>query len=150
MVCPSSSNRGDLRNRLGADCTSFTIPFLLPYLDSIAGFIVLFILVTVFASWFLTSSPRLSCFGVQVAPAFYLINLQEFVMQTSLSIARDRVVGILLGLFMMWLVFGHLWSALTAVEIKRTFISNLRLLAQLEREPLPGEKRLAIQRSYSL
>jgi multidrug resistance protein MdtO len=34
--------------------------------------------------------------------------------------------------------------------MKRTFISTLRLLAQFVREPLTGEKRLAIQSSYSL
>ena len=71
-------------------------------------------------------------------------------MQTSLSVARDRVVGILLGLLMMWLVFDQLWSAPAAVEMKRTFISTLRLLAQLVGEPLPGEKRLVIDRSYAL
>jgi multidrug resistance protein MdtO len=90
--------------------------FILPYLDSIAGFTVLFILVTVMASWFMTSSPRLSYFGLQLALAFYLINLQEFSMQTSLPIARDRVVGILPGLFMMWLVFDQLWGSSAAVE----------------------------------
>jgi multidrug resistance protein MdtO len=124
--------------------------FILPYLDSIAGFTVLFILVTALASWFMTSSPRLSYFGLQAALAFYLINLQDFAAQTSLSIARDRVVGILLGLFMMWLVFDHLWGSRAAVEMKKTFVSSLRSLAQLEREPLPGEKRVAIQRCYSL
>jgi multidrug resistance protein MdtO len=122
--------------------------FILPHLDSIAGFTVLFLLVTVFASWFMTSSPRLSYFGVQVAVAFYLLNLQEFAIQTSLSVARDRVVGILLGLFMMWLVFDQLWGAPAAVEMKRTFVSNLRLLAQLMREPLPGTEKT--WRSYSL
>ncbi|MCU1259919.1 MAG: hypothetical protein JWO80_2804, partial [Bryobacterales bacterium] len=124
--------------------------FILPYLDSIVGFTVLFVLVTAVASWFMTSSPRLSYFGVQVIVAFYLINLQEFAMQTSLSVARDRVVGILLGLLMMWIVFDQLWGAPAAVEMKRTFITNLRLLAQLVREPLPGERRLAIDRTYSL
>jgi multidrug resistance protein MdtO len=122
--------------------------FILPYVDSITGFTVLFLLVTVVSAWFLTSSPRLSYFGLQVALAFYLINLQEFAMQTSLSVARDRVVGILLGLFMMWLVFDQLWGAPAAVEMKRTFISNLRLLAQLAREPLP--ERDKSWRSYSL
>jgi multidrug resistance protein MdtO len=115
--------------------------FILPHLDSIAGFTLLFILVTFLASWIMTSSPRLSYFGLQVALAFYLINLQEFAMQTSLSIARDRVVGILLGLFMMWLIYDQLWSVPAAVEMKRTFISNLRLLAQLVREPLPGREK---------
>jgi uncharacterized membrane protein YccC len=82
--------------------------FILLHLDSIGGFTLLFVLVTALSSWLLTSSPRLSYFGLQVALAFYLINLQEFAMQTSLSVARDRVVGILLGLFMMWLVFDQL------------------------------------------
>lgn len=69
--------------------------FILPYLDSIVGFALLLIAVTAFAAWFMTSSPRLSYFGIQVAVAFYLINLREFKIQTSLEVARDRVVGIL-------------------------------------------------------
>jgi multidrug resistance protein MdtO len=124
--------------------------FILPNLDSIAGFTVLFILVTALAAWFMTSSPRLSYFGLQVAFAFYLINLQEFAAQTSLSLARNRVVGVLLGLFMMWLVFDQLWGSRAAVEMKRTFISNLRLLAQFAREPLAKELKVSTQRSYSL
>jgi multidrug resistance protein MdtO len=124
--------------------------FILPYLDSIAGFTVLFVFVTAVSAWFMTCSPRLSYFGLQILVAFYLINLQEFAMQTSLSVARDRVVGILLGLLMMWLVFDPLWGAPAAVEMKRTFISNLRLLAQLVRDPFTGEKSAAIERGYSL
>src|SRR3984885_4661132 len=124
--------------------------FILPYLDSIAGFTLLFMLATGAAAWFLTSSPRFSYFGSQFAVAFYLINLGEFRIQTSLEPARDRVVGILLGLFMMWLIFDQLWGASAVVEMKRTFISNLRLLAQLVKDPFSGEKRLEIERSYSL
>jgi multidrug resistance protein MdtO len=124
--------------------------FILPYLDSIAGFMVLFVTVSALAAWFATSSPRLAYFGVQIVVAFYLINLQEFAIQTSLAVARDRVVGILLGLFMMWLVFDQLWGTLAGVEMKTTFISNLRCLAQLARQPFPEEKALAIEHSYSL
>jgi multidrug resistance protein MdtO len=122
--------------------------FILPNLDSITGFTVLFILVTALSAWFMTCSPRLSYFGLQVALAFYLINVQQFAAQTSLSVARDRVVGVLLGLFIMWLVFDRLWGSPAAVEMKRTFISNLRLLAQLAREPLPGREKT--WRSHSL
>src|SRR5260370_21089204 len=87
--------------------------FILPYLDSIAEFTLLFVLVTGVAAWFLTSSPRLSYFGLQVALAFYLINLEKFAVQTSLSIARDRIVGILLGLFMLLLLLGPFLGAPT-------------------------------------
>ena len=124
--------------------------FILPYLDSIAGFSVLFILVTALASWFITAGPRLSYFGVQLALAFYLIHLQEFAMQTSLSIARDRVVGIVLGLFMMWFVFDQLWGVPAVVAMKRAFISNLRLVAQFARDPMAGDRARAILRTSSL
>ncbi|MBV8052901.1 MAG: FUSC family protein [Acidobacteriaceae bacterium] len=124
--------------------------FILPYLDSIAGFTVLFIAVTALASWILTSSPRLAYFGLQLALAFYLINLQEFRIQTSLAVARDRVVGVLLGLSMMWLVFDQIGGAPGAVKMRKTFISGLRLLAQFAREPLSTDRRVAEARNLSL
>jgi multidrug resistance protein MdtO len=92
----------------------------------------------------------LSYAGIQLGLAFYLINISEFKMQTSLAVARDRVVGILLGLFVMWLVFDRLWSSRAAVEMKRAFISNLRLLAEFAREPVSEDRRVAIARILAL
>jgi multidrug resistance protein MdtO len=124
--------------------------FILPHLDSIGGFAIFFILVMALVSWFMTSSPRLSYFGFQIAVVFCLINLQEFARQTSLAAARDRIVGVGLGLCMMWLVFDRLWSAPIAVEMKKTFISSLRLLAQLIREPVSKDPKVAVGQTYSL
>jgi multidrug resistance protein MdtO len=124
--------------------------FIFPYIDSIAGFTVLYIAVITIAAWFATSSPRLSYFGVQLAVAFCLINLLEFKFQTSLTVARDRVVGVLLGLFMMWLFFDHLWSAPAGVEMKKTFVSALRLLGRLARGPVSNDLREAIEDGYAL
>jgi multidrug resistance protein MdtO len=124
--------------------------FILPHLDSIGGFVLLFVAVTALAAWFMTSSPRLSYFGMQIAVAFYLINVAEFRMQTSLEVARDRVVGILLGLFAMWLIFDQLWGAPAVRELKETFISNLRLLAQFAREPVSKDRKAATARRFAL
>ena len=124
--------------------------FILPYIDSIAGFVLLFVAVTALAAWFTTSSPRLSYFGLQAALAFYLVNLETFKMQTSLAVARDRVVGVMLGPFVMWVVFDRLWSAPAALEMKRTFISNLRLMAQFAREPLVTDPKAALARNIAL
>ena len=124
--------------------------FILPDLDSIAGFTILFAVVTAFASWFMTSSARLSYFGVQIAVAFYLIHLNSFAIEPSLSIARDRVVGILLGLIMMWLVFDQLWGASAVSDMKRAFLSAVRLLAEFAREPISRDYNVAAERSYSL
>jgi multidrug resistance protein MdtO len=124
--------------------------FILPDLDSIGGLAILFVAVTALSAWIMTSSPRLSYFGIQVALAFYLVNMSEFKMQTSLAVARDRVVGILLGLFMMWMVFDQLWGAPAAVQMKKTFISNLRLLGQFAGEPVSKDMKSAIARSHVL
>ena len=124
--------------------------FILPNIDSIGGFAVLFALVAAAAAWVATSSARISYFGVQVMVAFCLINLQEFKIQTSLAVARDRVVGILLGLVMMWLAYDRLWSVPAGVEMKGAFISTLRLLAQFFREPVSTDIRVSAERSYTL
>jgi multidrug resistance protein MdtO len=124
--------------------------FILPSIDSIAAFTVLFAIVAAIAAWFATASARLSYFGAQIAIAFYLINLQEFKFQTSLQVARDRVVGILLGLMMMWLAFDLLWSAPAAIKMKRAFVGGVRLLAHLAREPISADGREAIERSYAV
>ena len=124
--------------------------FILPYLDSIAGFTILFVIVTALASWFMTSSARLSYFGVQIAVAFCLIHLNSFAIEPSLSIARDRVVGILFGLIMMWLIFDQLWGASAISDMKRAFLSAVRLLAEFAREPLSRDYNVAAERSYSL
>jgi multidrug resistance protein MdtO len=124
--------------------------FVLPSLDSIAGFTVLFIVITSAASWIATSSPRIAYFGIQIAGAFYLINLEQFKIQTSLTFARDRLVGIGLGLAMMWLVYDRLWSRSAAVEMRKAFIQNLRLLSQFAREPISADRQEAATRSFSL
>jgi len=124
--------------------------FVLPQLDSIGGFTVPFVLCTVVFAWVITSSARLSYAGVQMAFAFFLINASEFAANTSLTLARDRVVGILLGLFVMWIVFDQLWGSPAAVAMKREFISTLRLLAQLAREPSTPDTRAAGDRIRSL
>jgi multidrug resistance protein MdtO len=123
---------------------------ILPYIDSIAGFTVLYIAAITIAAWIATASPRLSYFGVQLAVAFCLINVLEFKFQTSLTVARDRVVGVLLGLLMMWLFFDHLWSTPASLEMKRTFISALRLLGRLARGPVSNDLQKAIEDSYVL
>jgi multidrug resistance protein MdtO len=124
--------------------------FILPHLDSIGGFVLLFVAVTALSAWFMTSSPRLSYFGIQIAVAFCLINLNEFRMQTSLEVARDRVVGIIFGLFAMWLIFDQLWGVPAGRELKETFISNLRLLAQFAREPLSKDLKAATALRFAL
>ena len=120
--------------------------FVLPYLDSITGFTLLFMFVTALSSWIATASPRISYLGVQLALAFFLINVQEFTIQTSLSIARDRVFGVLLGLMMMWLIYDHLWVKSALDEMQSIFARNLEMFAELTEQLLEKDQVKAIKR----
>lgn len=128
---------------------------ILPMLDGIGGFTILFLALTIPAAWISTASPRLSYLGLQMALAFYLIHLQEFAPQTNLAVGRDRVFGVLLGLIAMWLIFDQLGTRPAAEEIRSIFARNLRLLAELAdpwpagREPL-NEASLARLREQIL
>jgi multidrug resistance protein MdtO len=120
--------------------------FVLPYLDTIAGFTVLFAVVTAISAWIQTASARLSYLGVQLALAFYLINLQEFTIQTSLSIARDRVFGVLLGLLSMGLFFDLLWVKNPHEEMQAVFARNLEMFAELTEQLLEKDQIKAVRR----
>ena len=124
--------------------------FVLPHLDTIFGFTILFAVVTAISSWIATASARLSYLGVQLALAFYLINLQEFTIQTSLAIARDRVVGVMLGLVSMWLLFDRLWMHNALDEMQKIFARNLEMFAELTEQLLVEDQVQAIKRMRAL
>jgi multidrug resistance protein MdtO len=104
--------------------------FILPFIDSIGGFTLLFAAMTAVAAWIATSGSRLAYAGVQFAFAFYLIHLSDFSIQTNLALGRDRALGVLLGITMMWLVFERFFPRSAADEMVRIFVANLRLLRE--------------------
>ncbi len=105
--------------------------FILPNIDSITEFTLLFVAVSTIAAWVATASSRLSYCGLQIAVAFYFIHLNDFTIQTSLTIARDRTLGVLLGIAMMWLAFERLQPTSATDEMVKAFNENLRLFAEL-------------------
>jgi len=134
---------GGLVFGIGAQC------FVLTHLESITGFTILFAVVTAVCAWIAIASPRLSYLGIQAALAFYLINLQEFAIQPSLAVARDRLVGVTLGIMCMWLVFDHLWVRDALQEMQEEFARNLQWLAEiidLAANPAQEEQREAVAR----
>jgi multidrug resistance protein MdtO len=124
--------------------------FVLPYVDSITGFTVLFAVVIAISAWVSTASARLSYLGVQIALAFCLIHLQEFAIQTSLSVARDRIFGVLLALVSMAIFFDLLWVRNAVGEMQAVFAHNLELFAELAEQLLKEDHIKAIRRIRQL
>jgi multidrug resistance protein MdtO len=111
---------------------------------------VLFAVVTAIAAWITTASARLSYLGVQLALAYYLIHLQEFTIQTSLALARDRVFGVLLGLVSMGLFFDLLWVRNALDEMHAVFARNLEMFAEIAEQLLEEDQTKAIRRIRQL
>jgi multidrug resistance protein MdtO len=124
--------------------------FVLPFVDSITGFTLLFAVVIAISAWVSTASARLSYLGVQIALAFCLIHLQEFAIQTSLSVARDRIFGVLLALVSMAIFFDLLWVRNAVGEMQSVFAHNLELFAELAEQLLKEDHIKAIRRIRQL
>ena len=85
-------------------------------------------------SWRPGSRPaasEISYAGWQIAFAFFLTVLQGFERTTNMVVARDRVLGILLGNALMSIVFLHLWPVRLAPRISQGVSRALDALAGL-------------------
>jgi multidrug resistance protein MdtO len=105
---------------------------ILPQIDSLAEYTLLFAFVMAIGAWAATSSPRLAYLGFQIVLAYDLTNLNRFTLNTSLVPARDAILGIVLGIIAMWLFFDHLWSRSATTTMRAILLTAIRDVAQLE------------------
>jgi multidrug resistance protein MdtO len=102
-----------------------TIAFLFPYMDSITSLIVLVAPIAFLASW-IAGGTRFNYVGIQVAFAFYLVAFLDFGASTELAPARDRFVGILFAVVVMWFVLDQIWPVRTVTAMRRVLGTVLR------------------------
>jgi multidrug resistance protein MdtO len=117
---------------------------ILPSIDTIFGFALFFATGTALAAWFATSSPRLSYLGVQMALSFYFVNLQDSQIQTDLTIARDKVIGVFLGIVAMGFFFNRFGAKSDREQLQKLLVRNLRMLAQLGVSAVLRDRALAL------
>ena len=116
---------------VGAAVGYATMIFLIPDFDSIAALIVVVFVGTLAAGYVAAGSPRISYAGFQAAFAFYLCVIQGNAPAFDLTTARDRVIGILLGNVVAYLVFTKLWPVSVGRRIDPAIATLLRWLAIL-------------------
>jgi multidrug resistance protein MdtO len=136
---------------IGGIVGGLCIVYVLPEMTDIGQLSLLIIAVTFACAWVSTSSELLSYAGMQAAFAFFLGVLQGYGPSTDLTVLRDRVVGILLGNFLMSLIFSVLWPVSAADGARSSLAKALRALAPLltpEGRAKKGAK-LAVVRALS-
>src|SRR5262249_4824585 len=82
---------------VGAAAGIVAIVYVMPSLTSIGALLAVVFLGGLASAWVAAGSPRISYAGFQLAFAFFLCVIQGPSPAFDLSIARDRIIGILLG-----------------------------------------------------
>jgi multidrug resistance protein MdtO len=111
---------------IGAAIGIASILFLIPHMTSIGELMLLVFAGTLIAAWVSSGSERSSYAGVQIGLAFLLTVLQGFGPDVKLDAATDRIIGILLGNFVLYLVFTRLWP----VSATQTVTAQLQEISE--------------------
>lgn len=113
---------------IGAALGIGSIVFVMPHITSVGAIMFLVFVVTFISAWVWVGNERVSYAGVQVALAFLLTVLQGFGPTFDMGTARDRIVGVLLGNCVLYLVFTRLWPI---SAVRRTWESIQQSMSHL-------------------
>jgi multidrug resistance protein MdtO len=125
----------------GIGCTAFVFPLM----DSIFSLTLLVGAIAFIAAWW-AGGRRLSYVGLQIAFSFYLVAFEGVKAPTDLTPPRDRLVGILVALIVMWFVFDQIWPTRTITAMRRTLAGILGAEAKMFRVFDPAKSRTAMLR----
>ncbi len=116
---------------VGAAAGIAAIVYVIPALTSIGGLLIVVFLGALASAWVAAGSPRISYAGFQIAFAFFLCVLQGPSPAFDLTIARDRIIGILLGNVVVYLLFTRLWPVSVAKRIDPAIAAVLSRLSAM-------------------
>jgi multidrug resistance protein MdtO len=88
--------------------------------------------------------PSFRYVGLQIAFSFYLVAFEGSSAPTELAPARDRLIGILVALFVMWIVFDQIWPVRTVSAMRHALAAVLHDGAKLFRLPEAVPRRSTV------
>lgn len=120
---------------IGAALGIASIIWLLPHMDSIGALMVLVFAVALLSGWLVVGNEKISYAGVQIGLAFTLTVLQGFGPTTDFDTARDRILGILIGNFAVFLAQTLIWPMPVRVDIRNIFTKVATDISELAATP---------------
>jgi multidrug resistance protein MdtO len=101
-------------------------------------------------AWIAAGSPRISYAGFQFAFAYFLCVIQGSSPSFNMVVARDRVIGIFLGILVSYLISTRLWPASIAPQIDEALKTAQKQLQEIDRLPDPWRRRRLAAETQSL
>ena len=140
---------------VGGVASLLVIVVLMPNLESLPPFLVVMTGLFTVAAWLVTGSSRISYAGLQTAIPLCLVLINSLEPTIDIGTARDRVLGVLLGIvvmgvidFAMWPVFARSSVSHKLASVLRAMAERHRLIAQRNREQ-SRKKSFAIHRDLT-
>lgn len=111
---------------LGIGCLAFVFP----NIESVTSFLLVIAAVSFIGAW-VAGSSYFGYIGLQIVFAFNLLAFEGFSAPTQMMPARDRLLGILLGLIVMLVIFHQVRPERTIDTMRQTLARLLRAEGEL-------------------
>ena len=116
---------------VGAGLGLAAILLLMPQMTSLGDLFLLLAPVTLLAAWIGCGTDRVAYAGFQIGLAFYLVVLHGTGPTVDMYTARDRIIGILLGNVVIFVIFTTIWPVSVASVVRTNVAKALGQLAAL-------------------
>src|SRR5215470_13938961 len=116
---------------IGAAAGIAAIVFLVPALTSIGGLMIAVFIAAWAGAYVAAGSPRISYAGFQIAFAFFLCVIQGSGPAFDLTVARDRIIGILIGDLVAYCALVYVWPMSISRRVDPALAAALRRLARV-------------------
>lgn len=120
---------------IGAAMGVAALLFVMPWLTSVGGLMILVFCGVLMAGWVSSGNERISYAGVQIALAFLLTVLNGFGPSFEFSQAGSRIIGILVGLFVISVIFTQFWPTSISRKIREEIAEIADRLLKLAAQP---------------
>ncbi len=117
------------------------ILLLMPSMTDLGQLLLVLAAVTFLGGWIANGSERIAYAGWQIALAFFIAVLQGYGPTLDMQTARDRIIGILLGNLVVFVVFTSVWPVRVADLLRgslRQAFTQFAILLQATPASPPG------------
>jgi len=120
---------------VGAALGFATMVYVVPSFTSVTALFLIVLAGALVATWVTAGSPRIAYAGFQIAFAYFLCVVQDAGPAFDLVVARDRVIGMLFGMLVMYLVSSRIWPVSVAQRIESGIRSAVQSLVAMAKAP---------------
>lgn len=130
---------------IGATMGMLSLIFIIPGMDDIGQLMILVFIALFFSAWISTGNERIAYAGIQVGLAFLLTVLHGFAPSDDLDVATGRILGVLLGNVVIYVIFTHLWPVGIVDSVRSSIRNHLKDLSILAELPQQARMQVTLQ-----